>query len=348
MLAADVRFEGFTQSDWSRVLSLFRPRAAGGKERDPDRPRGGVIAVHSEGRLRKLLHTQAGRLRLDDVSPVWPISPQELARRHHASWAISMEAGSLENVMERFGARVNRRDDFTAQSLLFISLVREEMLAQRIHLYPARLSGIPVPSKGVVAGTLDAVCPRGESMLIGLFDAGELWTCVALRRGASGGFDWIVGPDEIRRDMGLLAGDWRRDYRHLTRAIEHKVGKLSLGVFAEMATVRALEVDPSPGAWARAVAIRDVILSPVPIALAIPIGIDAGRAGFSALMGVAERAGGLAGGSAAAGVLRSALGQIASMASVAVGRMDVEGKASDEDGAPSFQPLEILRRLLSR
>ena len=246
MLAADVRFEGFTQSDWSRVLSLFRPRAAGGKERDPDRPRGGVIAVHSEGRLRKLLHTQAGRLRLDDVSPVWPISPQELARRHHASWAISMEAGSLENVMERFGARVNRRDDFTAQSLLFISLVREEMLAQRIHLYPARLSGIPVPSKGVVAGTLDAVCPRGESMLIGLFDAGELWTCVALRRGASGGFDWIVGPDEIRRDMGLLAGDWRRDYRHLTRAIEHKVGKLSLGVFAEMATVRALEVDPSP------------------------------------------------------------------------------------------------------
>jgi len=339
-----VRFEGFTQSDWSRVLALFRPRAAGGKERDPERPRGGIIAVHSEGRLRKLLHTQVGRLRLDDVAPVWPISPQELARRHHASWAVSMEAGALENVMERFGARVTRSDDFTAQALLFLSLIREEMLAQRIHLDPARLSGIPIPSKGVVAGTLDALCPRGNSMLIGLFDAGELWTCVALRRGSSGAFDWIVGPDEIRRDMGLLASDWRRDYRHLARAIERKVGKLSLGVFAEMATVRALEVDPSPGAWARAVAIRDVILSPVPVALAIPLGIDAGRAGISALIGVAERAQGLAGGSSLGGMLRSAMTQIASIAGVSA----TSGEAPDGSAPRDFHPLEILRRLLSR
>ena len=50
MFSADVRFEGFTQSDWSRVLTLFKPRATSGKERDPDRPQGGVIVVHGEGR----------------------------------------------------------------------------------------------------------------------------------------------------------------------------------------------------------------------------------------------------------------------------------------------------------
>ena len=45
MLASDVRFEGFTTSDWIRVLSLFKPRPRASEARDPDRPRGGIIAV---------------------------------------------------------------------------------------------------------------------------------------------------------------------------------------------------------------------------------------------------------------------------------------------------------------
>ncbi len=175
-------------------------------------------------------------------------------------------------------------------------------------------------------------------MLLGLFDGGELWTSCALRRGSSGGFDWVMGPDEIRRDMGLLAGDWRRDYRHLARAIERKVGKLSLGVFAETSTFRALEVDATPGAWARAVAIRDVILAPVPVALAIPLGIDAGRAAVSALTRAADRAEGLAVVSPLLGVLRGAVQQAAEVA----GLIPADGEGR------TFDPLEILRRLLSR
>ncbi|MBK6514096.1 MAG: hypothetical protein IPG04_08220 [Polyangiaceae bacterium] len=338
MLSADVRFEGFTQSDWSKVLSLFRPRAIAGKERDPERPRGGVIAVHEGGRLRKLLHTQAGRLRLEDAAAGWPLGCEELAARNHASWACKIESGALENVMERFGGRVKRGDDLTAQALLFVTLIRDEMLARRIELYPARLSGVPVPTSGMVDRTLDAVCPRGHAMLLGLFDGGELWTSCALRRGSSGGFDWVMGPDEIRRDMGLLAGDWRRDYRHLARAIERKVGKLSLGVFAETSTFRALEVDATPGAWARAVAIRDVILAPVPVALAIPLGIDAGRAAVSALTRAADRAEGLAVVSPLLGVLRGAVQQAAEVA----GLIPADGEGR------TFDPLEILRRLLSR
>ena len=104
MLSADVRLEGFTQSDWAKVLSLFRPRATPGKERDPERPRGGIIAIHEGGRLRKLLHTQAGRLRLEDARAEWPLSCEELAVRNHASWACKIESGALENLMDRFGA----------------------------------------------------------------------------------------------------------------------------------------------------------------------------------------------------------------------------------------------------
>lgn len=338
MLSADVRLEGFTQSDWAKVLSLFRPRATPGKERDPERPRGGIIAIHEGGRLRKLLHTQAGRLRLEDARAEWPLSCEELAVRNHASWACKIESGALENLMDRFGARLRRGDDMTAQTLLFANLIRDEMLARRIELFPARLSGMPMPTLGMVDRTLDAVCPRGHAILLGLFEGGELWTSCALRRGSSGGFDWILGPDEIRRDMGLLAGDWRRDYRHLSRAVERKIGKLSLGVYAETTTFRSLEVDGTPGAWARAVAIRDVILAPVPVALAIPLGIDAGRAAVSALGKVADRAEGLAVVSPLLGALRGVVQQAAQAA----------GLLHDDDDGPRFDPLELLRRLLAR
>jgi hypothetical protein len=190
----------------------------------------------------------------------------------------------------------------------------------------------------VVNGTLDAVCPAGTSILIGLFDSGELWTSIALRRHASGGFDWIVGPDEIRRDMGLLAGDFRRDYRHLTRTIERRMGKLSLGCFAEAQTFKRLEVDPKPGAWAKAVAIRDVILSPVPPLLTIPLGVDAGRAAFSAVRTVLDR--------------MDAWRYVAPLSEklreiVPLERTNDE-KEHDLLHLFGFEPLELLRRLLSR
>ncbi len=338
VLSADLRFEGFTQSDWTRVLSLFRPRATSGGERDPDRPQGGLVAVHGDGRLRKLLHSQAGRLRLDDCAADWPMSPMELARRHHASWALVLESGALEDIMESFAARVRRSDDFTAQSVLFASLVRDQMHAGQIQFFPSRLAGLPMPTANMINRTIDAVCPAKHAIVIGLFDAGELWTCLVLRRAESGTFDWILGPDEVRRDMGLLAGDFRRDYRHLARTIEHKAGKVSLGVFSEVRTFRALSVDPTPGAWARAVAIRDVILSPVPAALAVPLGLDAGRAAFSLLRSAVERAQGLSMVSPAMGVLKDALTGVAAAAS------GLSGAGEEGD----FDPLEILRRLLAR
>jgi hypothetical protein len=338
VLSTDVRFEGFTQSDWSRFLSLFRPRVTTGSERDPERPQGGIVAIVGAGKLRKLVHTQAGRLRLEDCASSWPLSVEELARRHHASWGMTLEVGALENVMERFGAKLRRGDGLTAQLILLVSLLREEMLAGRIDVWPARLAGLPVPTVGMVDTTLDAVCPRGHAIALGLFDGGDVWTSIAMRRGRTGAFDWILGPDEIRRDVGLLAGDWRRDYRHLARALDHRVGPLALGVYAEASTFRELEVDPTPGAWARAVAIRDVILSPVPLALGVPLGIDAGRAAFSAVRGLAERAQGLGVVSPLLSVVRETLGTVAT----------VVGLEQDAEGKFGFDPLEILRRLLSR
>jgi len=77
--------------------------------------------------------------------------------------------------------------------------------------------------------------------------------------------------------------------------------------------------------------VRDVILSPIPAALTIPIGIDAGRAAFSALRAVAERVDPI-------GVVGPTLERIKKVAE----------SRGDDGMVLGFQPLEIIRRMLSR
>ncbi len=341
MLSADVRFEGFTTTDWTRVLSLFRPRRRSSEQRDPARPRGGVVAVHARGTLLKLVHTEVGRLRLDDAQRAFPCPAEALAHAHHASWCAILEAGTLESIMDRFAERTRRGDDIAAQSLTVLHLAREEALAGRIEIWPGRLRGVPIPSPAMVRGSLDSVCPTGRTMVLGLFEEGELWTSIALRRGL-GGFNLVLGPDEVRADMGLLAGDWRRDYRHLSRVIEDRSGPLAFGCYAEVATLRKLEVDPTPGAWARAAALRELILSPLPAPLAIPLGVDAGWAAWSALRAVAERLDPV-------GVVAPAMAALRDLAAGRSGaRHDEGGGDPAVEDALGFHPLELLRRVLSR
>ena len=68
------------------------------------------------------------------------------------------------------------------------------------------------------------MCPPGKAIVLGMFQDGELWTAFIARRRAAN-FDVIAGPDELRREMGLLAGDWRRDYRHLVRSVEERIAR---------------------------------------------------------------------------------------------------------------------------
>lgn len=334
MLAPDVRFEGFTHDDWVRVLELFRPLRRAEEPRDPNRARGLVVAVHRNGKVLKLVHSKVGRLRLDDVARDWPMSAEDLAGRHHASWALSVEYGALDAAMEDLGRRLTRGHDMTAQWLLLFDALQHQMELGKIELWPQRLKGLPMPTSAMVDRSLDMVCPPGKTMLIGLFERDDLWTSIALRRGPLG-IDLVLGPDDLRAELGLLSGDFRRDHRHLMRRVSDITGPLSLGCFTERKTFRELEVDPTPGAWALAVAVRDVVLSPVPPAMALPLGVDAGRAAFSALRDVAARFD-------TAGVLPSALG----MLKESFGDTSRVDRAIDD--FLGFNPLELLRKLLER
>ena len=331
MLAPDVRLEGFTAEDWTRITRLFRPSAA------PKTPSlGGVVVIHEGGRVRKMLHTQRGRLEPEGEWRDWADEPEPthvkrlaaLAEAQHASWVVAAEAGAFSEVMERFGARARRGDDIVAQALSLVGIVRELMNEGRIDGWPRRLKNVPIPTEPMVKRAVDALCKEGHAIALGVFDRGELWTALVARRGPRG-FDLIGGPDELRAPMGLLSGDWRRDWRHLASAVEHRYAPLSFGCFGERRVLEALQADERPGAWSRAAAVRDVVLSPMPLAIGLAIGVDGARYAFDTLRSIAP--------AEPLGLLEPAL---RSLRKRALG-------ATEKDIASvlGFSPLELLRAL---
>jgi hypothetical protein len=328
VLTADVRFEGWTAEDWRRFLHLWKPQAV--VERDAGRPLGGLFVVHDGARLRKVLHTVSGRV---DPREAWPVPLKQLAEAHRASWIIAAHAGALDELMERFGARARRGDDLTTQALSLVGLMREMMAEGAIDSWPRRLRGVPTPTDAMVRRALDSVCSDGHAILLGMFQDGELWTAfVARRRGNA--FDVLAGPDELRPAMGLLSGDWRRDYRHLVRVVEEQYAELALGCFAEVETFRALQVDGRAGAWGRAVAVRDLVVSPMPTAIGLAIGVDGVRYAFEGMRVITNRIDPL-------GLLEPMLRRVRKRLGPVAGEHHVSSVLG-------FDPMAALRALLKR
>ena len=331
MLTADARFEGWTADDWQRFLALWAPHPpAHVPTAGVGTPRGGLFVVHDGVHVRKLLHTQKGRLPL---TVPWPTPLPTLAESHHASWVIAGKLGALDEVMERFGARARRSDDLLAQALSLVGIVREMTGEGILERWPRRLHGIPTPTAGMIDRTLDSVCASGRAILLGIFKDGELWTAFVARRRASG-FDMIAGPDELRPAMGFLSGDWRRDYRYLVDAVEERYAPLALGCFGEVGTFRKLQLDARPGAWTRAVAVRDIVLSPIPGALGLALGYDGARLAYTSVRGLTKRIDVL-------GVFEPALRAARKRLGTATGKKDTEKVLG-------FDPLAALRALLQR
>lgn len=328
MLTTDVRFEGWTTESWTRFLHLWKPRAT--PDREPTRPRGGVFVVHEGGAVRKLLHTRTGRL---DPRVAWPVPLSELAEAHHASWALSAHAGALEEIMERFGARLRRTDDLTSQAMLVVAIVREMLQEGEIERWPKRLQGVPPPSEAMVRRAIDAICPDGHAMVLGLFRAGELWTAAAARRRGSG-FDVLAGPELLRPRMGVLSGDWRRDYRHLARAVEEEYAPLAMGCFAEVDRFRELQVDARPGAWGRASVVRDLVLSPMPVGVRLALGADGARFAFESFRAIVGQS--------------DAFRRFEPVVRLARKRLESAAGVKDVSQALGFDPLAALRALLRR
>lgn len=294
MLTSDVRVEGFTAADWEQLAHLFSAPTLTDLLEPAAPPlaarRGGLLAIVEGERLIKLVSTANGRREPSAHRGRADVPLRALAERERARWAVRFELGALDELVERFSAQLRPDDDFLEQTLSLLALARELARERKLELWPFDLARAPVPSAARVWAAVDLFCRPGAVILLGAFAAGELATCVAIRRGLRG-FDAILGPDELREPMGVVSGDWTRDHRFLSEVVEERLGPLAVGAFAEVSTWQRLITRRSPGAWASAVAARDVIVAPATPLLAVPLGLDVGVAALAFGGRLAARAG---------------------------------------------------------
>ena len=346
MFSPEIRVSGFSATEWKRLAEAFRP--AEGQQPSSVGARGavgGVVAVTQGRALRKLVHTRLGRL--DAGAQPWPVPLSELAEGQSARWAAEVNLGALDDLMERFAQRLRPEHDWLDQVLILLGEAKALELRGGLTLWPRQLGQIPTISRVAADRALDALCPNAQTLLFGVFHRGEVWTALAARRSV-GGFDRLIGPSKLRPGMGLLSGDWSRDYRHLIRATESEVGPVGVGCFGELATFQELAGSGRPGSWAQAVATRDIILSPVVPALAIPLGLDFGRAALAKVRDLAgwvgqrrSRSGFSLGGWSPPSWSAGAVSGLLERAEALSSEYDIKGLLG-------FDPLDFLYKLVAR
>ncbi len=285
MLTANVRLEGFDTQDWLSLWAILGPsqRAASTSQQG-----GGVVAIHQGRELRKLLHTRRGAM--DRSGHPWPMSAEVLAAKHDARWGLVLEHGALDAIMELSAAPMRPDDDLLDQVLTTWRVVRSLARQGRLDLWPGSLRTVPVPAKELILGAMNLFVPDGQSIVIAAWAGSRLHTSLALHR-AGAGFDVVLGPDELRGELGAVHGNRRSAHRKLCGLVERRMGRVAMGMSADTAVWATMVGDSEPGRWARMVGAGDVVIEPMPAGVAIPIAIDAGRVAFVTLRAVARRMG---------------------------------------------------------
>jgi hypothetical protein len=362
MISSDVRIQGFDARAFTNLVSLFAPNVVFRQERDPadsdapehsvleprvlerraqDEARGElperdgslVVVVSKHGKVRKAFHTVHGRVR--DLELAGLDRLEGLPEMYGAKRVIALREGSLEDLFARASSRMHREDDYIAQVLHVIRAIREEMDEGRIVVHPRPFPSIPLPTPQLVRRTLDSVLPDDRSFVLAVWRGHSLWTAVILRRRA-GEIDWIAGPDQLLAWTGPLGGDWRRDHRLVSQAAAEHVAPVHLGLYGDLRSVRRLLRSREAGAWAKAVASREVILHPTPPYVAVALGADAARR-------VAQKSSAMFGGGLLGGL--DPLRRLAPLLSVLRNRV---GEVASVTQALGFDPLKLLAQFLER
>lgn len=340
MISGDLRFEGFDQRSWTNLISLFAPgvleriereatssdapeaEAVGEREREAGSL---IVVVDDEDHVLSAVHSARGRVRdlvLDEDLPT-------ICARYRAVRIVVLREGAMEGLAERLALRLTRNDEYVGQCLMLLRGVRELQEAGQLRVYPSPLKNVPVPSMTTVRRALDLVLPVDHAAVAVLWQRGRIWTAAAIRRRAEG-IDLVAGPDLISRWAGPLGGDFRRDYRVVVDAVARAVAPVHMGIFTEVHTLRSLLSTPSAGSWATAVAVRDVVVNPIPPYAAVALGADVVNA---AARSSARLLGGL-----------DLFGAVKPIARYLRARVTDVASVSDTLG---FNPLDVLARTIA-
>ena len=275
MLSSNLRVTGYDAVTWSRLVSLFEARPTRQPGDHSDTYGVLVIVEDSEGACCAAFIGDRG-----PVSAAGYTGREDLERlcaEYGVRRAVALRLGTIEELTERAAEHVLRTDDYAAQWLALLTAARELEREGALYFWPEPANVVPLPSPQLLTRAFDVVLPDEHSFVAVLWEEAELWTALVLRR-RGGQFDLLAGPELVLDTVGPLSGDYRRDHRAVSRAISAAIAPVQLGIYSQRRRFERLLRDAEPGAWAKAIALREIIIDPSPAYVHIAVGADALRA----------------------------------------------------------------------
>jgi hypothetical protein len=270
VISEDFAFYGFDETSWGRLVSLFLGE-------NGDKSRGVLVVVVDADRMPVAsFHTAMGSI---DPATL-PDAPdlEALCNAMEAGACIVMRDRAMAEIQDYLAEPLDPDHDFVTRVMRFAHVLRELGNGNWVRVWPSPLPDLLLSAALLSAApaakpVIDFLLPDGMSVVLGVFEDGELYTGAVLRRNA-GSFDVFAGPGAISEWAGPLGGAWRRDHRVLTRAIERELGPIHIGFFMERSTGQTLFTRRQAGEWAMAYTTRELMVHPLPGYAAAGLGID--------------------------------------------------------------------------
>jgi hypothetical protein len=277
VISEDFAFFGFDETSWDRLVSLL----LGGNE-----PHGVLVVVVNRAAVPvACFHTERGSMDPSLLPP--PGDLEALCEVAQARACIVMRDRAMGEVESYLAEPLDEGQDFVSRVMRFVHVLRQLGNGNWLRVWPNPLPHVLLAAVPAAKPATDLLLPDGHSVVLAVFERGELWTAAVVRRSA-GNVDVFAGPRAISEWAGPLGGDWQRDHRVLADAIEAELGPIHLGLFMERPTAERLIRDRQSGEWARAFATRDLIVHPLPGFVAAGLGLDVVRGAAQLAMQVLE------------------------------------------------------------
>jgi hypothetical protein len=239
---------------------------------DGERPRGVLVLVIDANRIPvACFHTEQGSIDPGTLPSVDTL--EALCGDTNAGACIVMRQRAIADIEAYLAEPLDPGQDFVARVMRFAHVLRELGNGNWVSVWPNPLPDVLLSAAPAAKPVLDFLLPDGHNVVLGVFEDGELWTGAVLRRTA-GTVDVLAGPTAISDWAGPLGGDWRRDHRVLTAAIERELGPIHVGLFMDRATAQRLLRGRRAGDWSGAYLTRELMVHPLPVFAAAGLGID--------------------------------------------------------------------------
>ncbi len=230
-----------------------------------------MVVVDGERRAVASFHTATGSLDPDTLPSLNDLGA--LCEATDAGACILMRQRAMNDIEHYLAEPLDPSQDFATRVMRFARVVRELGNGNWLRIWPNPLPDLLLAAAPAAKPVIDLLLPDGQSIVLGVFEDGALWTGAVLRRSGRT-LDVLAGPGAMSQWAGPLGGAWRRDHRVLTRAIERELGPIHVGLFMERSTSRTLFTGGQAGEWALAFATRQLMVHPLPAFAAAGLGID--------------------------------------------------------------------------